>query len=334
MENSLIIEEEHGKLKTIKVRIPLKSNESKKEKESVKKVFKVATKVNEKSLIDKSLEKDFELEEGDPIAFLKERKNHYEEMGYIKRESISRVESVSRVDSVGSAHGKLLELSKRQSEVSSPFATKREFRKRITMKHAFIGLIENEIQIASTIEDINKRIQEGKILEQQKIHNLKPRDKLTYFKQRKSLLRFEKTMKKWNKIELGLTKKSSKSSKELISNKHKSIDLNEPPKHPDWCITLRKKPSDQRFESFIPVGHKLSGIYVRDVINVNPYRHLKTRSCPDLFVSGTSKLPLEINAVRQAGTKILKKEKKDDECKEEVFVENYDFNNKFYKLIS
>ena len=308
--------------KTLKIRLSVNEpnsvknlQTSKKTIQPKKKTIRIATRVNEREIIDKSLEKDFEIEKDDPLAFFKERKGHYEEMGYVKFG--------------GSRNIKTLETPQTKSEIQSPIFIKPK--KKMTIKHALFDLIDNEIQIISTIGNINKRIEEGKVIAKEKLKHLEPRDKLAYLKQEKSLSRFKNTLKKWNIIESGLTKKAKKSSEELISNKHKTINFDEPAKLPDWYITLRQDPNREKFESFIPIGNRLSGLYSRDVFTVNSCRHAKAQSCPDLKILGSSKLPLEITALKKTKARIDKKVKIEN-VKEEIYVENYDFTNKFYKL--
>lgn len=145
-----------------------------------KKLIRVATKVNEEEMIDKSLEKDFLLETGDATEFLKDK----EPLWCLKRES------VSRLSSVGSS--RRLE----SKEKTEPMLNiKKEPRRRLTSRQTIVRL-DAEILINAKIQDIQQRIKREQQLQQEKIKSLAYREKVSYLKQQKSLSMFQKTTQK------------------------------------------------------------------------------------------------------------------------------------------
>ena len=276
--------------KTLRIQLPQKSPKASILKPK-QKLVRIAKKINKRELINDSLEKDFELEmaDGNPIEFLKGGISQYQAADSPVRNTVSR-------QSIGSS--KILDLYKERSEVASASSVKREPRRRITIRNAVFHLLDNDILVRTKIDNIKARIDEGKEQAKEKLKQLSYRERLEYFKQQKSLRQFNSTQKKWNKIESGLTKKLQKPTEELIINKRKSIDFIDPTREAEWCMTLRSDPLGNKYESFIPVGNRLSGIYLKEIITVHPTRHVKSRSCPDLQITGMSKLPLEIKAVK------------------------------------
>ena len=280
-----------------------------------KRLVRVATKVNEKALIDKSLEKDFKLELGDPTEFLKADTNS---------NIFNSRELHSRLSSVGSSKF-FFDPNKDRSEAISASSQKREvFRKKFTVKSTFRPIIENEVQIASQISSIKKRIEENKKSLQIKLKTMNNADRIIYLQQLTCLNKFEKTKNDWIKIEQGLKKKAKKEDSQLLGHLSRVTTARVQEPVIPWNTTLRCNKKFDKIERFLPVGHKLSGLYLKEVLTNNTGMHRKSASCPDLTVLGCSKLPLEIEAIKIPGTKLFNNRKQgDDWGHDEVLIENY-----------
>lgn len=316
---------DENKKKALRIRVPIKVIKQNRNG-SPNRYLKSTERINEKDLIDRSIEKDLQLEAGNPLEFLKEQQDALESMGYIKRDS------VSRHSSVGSS--RILELHKERFDIPSSSSLRRDtLRRRITARHAFIKVLDYEIQLQAQINDIHQRINQDMEQHSKKVKKLTVNDKISYLKQQKSLRNFEKTQQNWVKIQSGLTKKLKKPMQELLCNKSQLTDFKEEIKEASWRMTLRQNQNSNKVESFIPVGNKLSGLYVRNVISVDHHSHKRTKSCPDLKVLGKSKLPLEIEAIKQPGSRLCSRVDHRQKDNEEIFVENYDFNHKFLAMI-
>lgn len=329
-------ESQERKLKTFRVRLPLKSNETA-SKIPHKRIIKVTTKMINPESIDDSLAKDYILENGDPKEFLREQKDDFEELGYKK------LQEISRKSSVGNFRPLELLQDKDKSDKHSSSTVKRELhRKKYTVKHIFASFLEKEIHlkdreawkkslIEKQIEIINKRIDQTKLSQNAKFCNLQTRDKIAFSKQERSLSRFDHIVKKWEKIEKGLLKKLKKPDKPLLPYRKKSVDSSDNELSINWYMTLRQSPELQKIERFLPVGNKLSGIYSRNIITTEKGSIYKSISCPELKVIGCSKLPLEIDAMMSNRLTPIKAYHEENKVQDEIFVENYDFNNKFLK---
>ncbi|OMJ85645.1 hypothetical protein SteCoe_12994 [Stentor coeruleus] len=316
---------DENKKKSLRIRVPIKIIKQNRIG-SPSRYFKNSGKMNEKDLIDRSIEKDLQLETGNPLEFLKERQDAIEPMGYIKRNS------VSRHSSVGSA--RVLEMHKERFDIPSSSNPRRDtLRRRITARNTFMRVLDYEIQLQTQINDIHQRITQDMEQHSKKLKKLTVNDKILYLKQQKSLRNFEKIQQNWGKIQSGLTKKLKKPMQELLCNKIQSSDFNEEIKDASWRMTLRQNQDSNKIESFIPIGNKLSGLYVRNVISVDKNEHKRTKSCPDLKVLGQSKLPMEIEAIRKPGSRLCSRVDQKQKDNEEIFVENYDFNHKFLAMI-
>jgi hypothetical protein len=134
------------------------------------------------------------------------------------------------------------------------------------------------------------------------------------------LTKFESTKKYWKKIDNGLKKKLQKQDNQLLSHRSKESSLLDHERPVPWNMTLRSSKTG-KVEQLIPVGNRLSGIYLKEVINI-PSIHSKSKSCPDLAIFGSSKLPLEIEAIKQPGSRYLPR-RPEEKCGEEVLIENY-----------
>lgn len=310
------------RLKTIRVRLLKREMLDTSPAKSKKKIYKVASKAKDNNLIEKSIEKDLELENGNPLKFLEASKDWYESIGY------NKYESLSKRSSIGS--NKKFEVFKEATEIT-PSSTKREIRKRTTLKSSLLPLLNNELTLITKIEGIKKQINQNKKSQNQKIKNLSYREKIAYLKQQRSLNRFEKTSREWKKIEEGLSIKSNKSPDELINKKKKIIESTQRSLLPTWSMTLRNNASTGKMENFIPVGNKLSGLYVRNIVPFEEPHYIKSTSCPELYVLGSSKLPLEIDALRKTGFKLIKPSDQQENNSPLMVAENYDFTNKFLK---
>lgn len=283
---------------------------------SIKKTRKVrvATKVNEKKLIDKSLEKDFMLEEGDPSDFLKANEHDLR--------IINTRESHSRVSSIGSyKHG---DHSKERSELVSSASSKHEIhRRKFTVRGVFRPVVGKELDIDSKIKQISRRIEENNKNHLKKIQSLGKIDRMAYLKEATCLDKFENAKKNWKSIENGIKKKLRKRDSQLLSHRSKEVSIIEHERPIPWNMTLRQGESG-KVEQLIPVGHKLSGIYLKEIINIEPLSgHHKSRSCPDLTIYGNSKFPLEVYAIKQPGSRYFHPRDNIDRLQEEVFLENY-----------
>ncbi|OMJ79361.1 hypothetical protein SteCoe_20655 [Stentor coeruleus] len=324
------------KLKTFRVRLPLKSNEAA-SKIPHKHVIRVNTKVVNTESIDDSLAKDYILENGDPKDFLREEKDGLEELGYTK------FQKISRKSSVGIFRPSDILQDKDKSDKHSSSTVKRELnRKKYTVKNIFASFLEKDIHlkdreawkkslIDKQIEVINKRIDETKLSQNAKLCNLQTRDKIAFTKQERSLSRFDHIVRRWEKIENGLLKKLKKPDKPLLPYRKKSVDSFDNELSINWYMTLRQSPELEKIERFLPVGNKLSGIYSRNIITTEKGLSSKSISCPELKVIGCSKLPLEIDAMMSNRLTPIKAHHEESKLQEEIFVENYDFNNKFLK---
>jgi hypothetical protein len=104
-------------------------------------------------------------------------------------------------------------------------------------------------------------------------------------------------------------------------------------KETSWLMTLRQDRDVEKVESFMPVGHDLNGLYLRNVVNVKPKSYFRTFSSADLKVTGQSKLPLEIDALKRPGSRVSMVNDIGKTEPEEIFIENYDFNHKFLRII-
>ncbi|OMJ88951.1 hypothetical protein SteCoe_8958 [Stentor coeruleus] len=316
---------DENKKKSLRIRIPIKVIKQNRNG-SPNRYLKSSGRFNENDLIDRSIEKDLQLETGNPLEFLKEQEDAMESMGYIKRDS------VSRHSSVGSA--RIIEMHKERFDMPSSSSLRRDtLRRRITARHAFVKVVDYEIQLQTQINDIHQRITQDIEQHTKKVKKLTVNNKISYLKQQKSLRNFEKTQKNWSKIQSGLTKKIKKPIQELLCNKSKLVDFKEEIKDASWRMTLRQSQDSNKIESFIPVGNELSGLYVRNVISVENDGHKRIKSCPDLKVMGQSKLPLEIEAIRKPGSRLCNRVDYKQNDNEEIFVENYDFNHKFLGMI-
>lgn len=311
------------KFKTLKIRVPGRTPRPSILFEKKKSLIKVAKKVNELELINKSLEKDFEFENTDrnPESFLKEPKDTHI--------SISKQNSVSR-QSIGSS--KLFELLKERSEAVSASSLKREPRKKVTIKNALFHLLDKEIVINSQIENITERINESKKKTIESISRLSYMEKISYYKDQRSLRKFKSTQNTWDKIEGTLKKKLQRN--DLVINRNSSLKQDDFTNDIEWCMLLRTKPFDRKIERYLPVGNRLSGLYSREFIKIDKQEEKikrKSASCVELEILGSSKLPLEINAIKAPGNKLLTRKDLPETPNEEVFMENYDFSNNFYK---
>ncbi|OMJ73122.1 hypothetical protein SteCoe_28267 [Stentor coeruleus] len=331
-----MIESQERKIKTFRVRLPLKTNETV-SKIPHKHIIKVTTKVIKAESIDKSLAKDYILENGDPKDFLKEEKDDFEEFGYKKLQEISRKSSVGIFRPI-----ELLQEKYKSDKHSSSTVRRELHRKKYTVKHIFASFLEKEIHlkdreawkkslIERQIEIINQRIDQTKHTQNTKFCSLQSRDKIAFTKQERSLSRFDHIVKKWEKIEKGLLKKLKKPNKPLLPYRKKSVDNSDNDLSINWYMTLRQNSELEKIERFLPVGNKLSGIYSRNIITTEKGPINKSMSCPELKVIGCSKLPLEIDAMISNRLTPIKTHYEENKIQDEIFVENYDFNNKFLK---
>ena len=128
-----------------------------------------------------------------------------------------------------------------------------------------------------------------------------------------------------------LAKRVKKIAENLVSKKQKPVHKEITEREPSWSMSLRQDCKNNKVESFIPIGNKLSGLYIREIIN--PERYSRNKSCEALEVIGSSKLPLEITALRYIKNIQNSQIKTDDpQEKSEILAENYDFNTKFLKM--
>jgi hypothetical protein len=279
-------------------------------------------KQKEKQLLDQSLQNDFIFESGDPRDFLK-----------------APIHSPSLPSSKPPAPQILIlpkkqEISKDRVDLPSASSTKREslLKRRLTMRHAFIGIVDREIQLCTQVDQIKRRIEASKLTEQKQLSSLTHRDKISLLKEEKSLRNFDKARKKWTQIENGLSRIVNKSEEMLISHRAQSAQEIKRPQRPEadlgWSSMLRQDERTMKTERFLPVGSTLSGLYLRDVHTSSDVRHTRTVSCPELKVAGQSKLPMEIDAVKNTKHKLLPKE--EEKCRDEIIVENYDFKHRLF----
>lgn len=283
-------------------------------------LVRVAKKVNERALINQSLEKDFKLEQGDPTEFLKSNS---------QPELIITRDLHSRLSSVGTS--KFQDQSKERLDLLSSSSIKRDYsRKKFTIKTTFKPVVENQLIISNTIKSIAKRLEENKKNMQLKLKSLKSEDRITHLQQLTCMTKFEKTKKQWEKIEVGLKKKVKKDDRQLLANKSREASTREQNRPLPWCTTLRQTQKSDKVEQLIPVGHRLSGLYIKEILNSNQTMHKKSASCPDLTIVGQSKLPLEIEAVKIPGSKLFVRRDLDEFVHDEVVVENY--NKRVKKL--
>ncbi|OMJ91020.1 hypothetical protein SteCoe_6482 [Stentor coeruleus] len=309
--------------KSLKVKIPVKVVKQD-DKGSPSKLQKSSSKYSEKDLIDKSIEKDLQLEMGNPLDFLKPN-DIMESMGYIKRET------VSRHSSVGSS--RVFEKYREKSDLPSASSLKQDtLKRRLTMRQSILK-VPNHFQLQNHINGINQRITQDLKEHDKKVSNLPLKDKISYFKQEKSLNNFEKTQKEWNKIQGGLTKRINKPLQKLLCSTYYINNKKDLEKETSWLMTLRQDQNVEKVESFMPIGYDLNGLYLRNVVNVKQKNCFRTFSCNDLKVTGQSKLPLEIEALRRPGSRVCTKNDIGKTEPEEIFVENYDFNHKFLRII-
>jgi Zn-dependent metalloprotease len=285
-----VIMENLKKHKVLRIRHSFRQPENTKKASKI--TLKVLKKVNEKEIINKSLENDLKLEGGDPREFLKETQKNQETRVNIK-------ENVSGRSSIGT---RTREMSKEKSERPSAEGSRREpLRKKITLKSALRDIVE---------------------------------DKILCMSQQKSLHRFDQTLEKWEKIEFGLIKKANKTRKMLITHRAQSLidefTSKEYSSDAVWYSTLRQNRIMKKFERFLPVGNELSGLYLREIVRADKGMHERGKSCPDLKVFGSSKLPMEIEAVKLSRLNLAPRQENEEKYVEEIIVENYDFLHRPY----
>lgn len=311
------------KKKSLRVKIPVKVVKQD-INGSPNRLQKSSSKYNEKELIDKSIEKDLQLEMGNPLDFLKSN-DIMESMGYVNRDA------VSRHSSVGSS--RIFEKYREKSDLPSASSIKQDtLKRRLTMRQSILK-VPSYFQLQSHINDINQRIIQDHKEHDKKVSNLALKDKISYLKQEKSLNNFEKTQMQWTKIQGGLTKRIKKPLQKLLCSTYYMNNKKDLEKETSWLMTLRQDRNVEKVESFMPVGHDLNGLYLRNVVNVRPKSYFRTFSCADLKVTGQSKLPLEIDALRRPGSRACTMQDIGKAEPEEVFIENYDFNHKFLSII-
>ncbi|OMJ77716.1 hypothetical protein SteCoe_22619 [Stentor coeruleus] len=287
-------------------------------------IQKNLSKYNEKELIDKSIEKDLLLEAGNPLDFLKSN-DVMESMGYIKSDTISRHSSVGSY--------KIFEKYREKSDHPSASSLKQDnLKRRLTIRQSILK-VPSYFQLQSHINDINQRITQDLKEHNKKVSSLPLNDKISYFKQEKSLSNFEKKQKEWSKIQGGLTKRIKKPLQKLLCSTYYINHKKDLEKKSSWFMTLRQDQNVERFESFMPVGHYLNGLYLRNFVNAKPKNYFRTFSCDDLKVTGQSKLPLEIEALKRPGSRVSTNHDVGKTEPDEIFAENYDFNHKFLRII-
>lgn len=277
---------------------------------SVNRKVQVVKKVKESRSIDDSIEKDFLYERGDPSLFLNPSKNRYEMLGYtVVKDPYKICKPLNK------------NLRKVESRQQASARSGKEFHKNFNLRPSYVLKKEEDskIELESQIKLINERIKNHK---QTKPKTFKS-DSNFLFRQERSLNRFDFAKNKWERIEKGLMSKLKRKPDELLGMKRKQEYENSTERLPNWTTSLRSNPDDKKFYEFIPVGNKLSGIFIRDIISYSPEVKFKTRSCPDLSIAGLSKLPMEILAVKKTGGRILNEMNTYDCNKEEVFAEDY-----------
>ena len=277
---------------------------------SVNRKIQVVKKVKESRSIDDSIEKDFLYERGDPSLFLNPSKSRYELLGYTVVKDPYKIRQASNKN-----------LQKLESRQQASVRSGKEFHKHFNLRPSYIPKKEEDskIELESQIKIINDRIKNHK---QTKPKTFKS-DSNFLFRQERSLNRFDFAKNKWEKIEKGLMSKLKRKHEELIGMKRKQEYENSTERLPNWTTSLRSNPDDKKFYEFIPVGNKLSGIFIRDIVSYSPEVRFKTKSCPDLSIAGLSKLPMEIMAVKNTGGRILNETNTYNCNKEEVFAEDY-----------
>jgi hypothetical protein len=177
--------------------------------------------------------------------------------------------------------------------------------------------------------------------EEAKMQQLSPREQVILKRQDHVLQNYKKTEKYWETIGKALADKSHKKINELLTTNNESSKFSRnslfgTKKNHDstqdkliWYMTLRESPQSSARETYLPIGHELSGLYTR--IKSKPSEDWDYKSTPqpeDLQVTGKSKLPLEIQAVRTIGYHNLRPELLNKEQYEEVILEHYDKKSK------
>jgi hypothetical protein len=280
---------------------------------SLARKVQVVRKLNGKYSIDDSIEKDFLFEKDDPSLFLKAPVDKYAQMGYLQvKDPFKEMKNNEKTNKNYLKLDQQPQISERTSEFQINF----KLRPSANLKEEE----DPKKDLDSRIKVINDRIQKFKSL---KVPKTFKSDSNFLFRQEKSLKRFDFAKNKWEKIEKGLMLKLKRLPGELLGRKQKEEFENVAERVPNWITTLRSDPVEKKFYEFIPVGNKLSGIFIRDVVSYSPEYRFHSKSCPDLSIAGMSKLPLEISAVQKTGARVLRDLQTGEVEIEEVFAEDY-----------
>ncbi|CAG9314134.1 unnamed protein product [Blepharisma stoltei] len=207
-------------------------------------------------------------------------------------------------------------------------------------------------------------------------------DRIRKGREERKLKQYDAIQNEWKLIEKGLSFKSKKKMQDLMPNRAfeyrekleelEELDRNLPDKEESnslsWYMSLRES-QNQKFETYIPMGQKLLGLYTR--ISQKPKSPIEIIRKPgmvktssktfrdwdyfltklgkeksnsetipssqashsDLLVIGLAKLPLEIDAVKNVGPEFLNPKLIPKPFKDEVFAEEYDPRNKTHKAV-
>lgn len=234
-------------------------------------VLKIAKKFKGSNSIDDSIERDFLHEDGDPLNFLNPRFDKYENLGYIKLENKPfKKNSLS------------LNPQTEKSQKTSISRQSFDILRRQPSK------IENFIISGTENKSLSHVLMKNQKT-QQKIHNKllenikhKVSQRVLNSRRERSLKRYDLIKNKWDSIESALMLKVKKQSKDLLNNKTKPDKEKTESKLPSWITTLRSYKLETKYQEFIPVGNRLSGIFVRDIVRNNPLPKIKSSSCCDL----------------------------------------------------
>ena len=240
---------------------------------STNRVLRIAKRFKGSNSIDESIEKDFLFENGDPLNFLNPKVDKYEDLGYMKLEDISNKRK-SLSNNLKTERVQKVSISRQSFDLTRNSPSKPSISKDKPAQEP----IKNSSHTLISKEKSHRKIQE------KLSKNLKRRikDKPFLSQRERSLQRFNLIKNKWSVIENGLMLKVNKQHQELLNNKKKLEFEKISSKLPSWITTLRSDPTEQQFHEFIPVGNKLSGIFVRDIIKNAPLFNRKTSSCQDL----------------------------------------------------
>ena len=245
---------------------------------SASRTIKVAKKFKGSNSIDESIEKDFLFENGDPLNFLNPKVNKYEDLGYMKLEPTSNKRKSFSTDLKTSTEGiQKVSISRQNFELTRPSPSKSSILK--------AQATQDPKKTNNFAHSLISREKSLKKIQEKLAKNLKMRikDKPFLSQRERSVQRFDLIKNKWSAIESGLMVKLNKQHQELLNNKKKIEVEKVSSKLPNWITTLRSDPMDQQFHEFIPVGNKLSGIFVRDIVKNAPLFNKKTNSCSDLL---------------------------------------------------